>query len=37
MKKPEAAASYKAYLDIRGASTEDPLVADARRRAGGTQ
>jgi tetratricopeptide (TPR) repeat protein len=26
--------SYREYLRIRGASTEDPLVADARRRAG---
>ena len=25
--------SYRAYLDIRGASTDDPLVAEARRRA----
>ena len=37
LKKPEAAESYRAYLDIRGKSTEDPLVADARRRSGGTQ
>jgi hypothetical protein len=26
--------SYREYLKIRGGSTEDPLVADARRRAG---
>jgi len=26
--------SYRAYLDIRGESKEDPLVADARKRAG---
>ncbi len=24
--------SYRRYLDIRGASTDDPLVADVRRR-----
>lgn len=27
--------SYRAYLDLRGNSKEDPLVADARKRAGG--
>jgi serine/threonine protein kinase/tetratricopeptide (TPR) repeat protein len=27
--------SYREYLKIRGASTEDPLLADVRRRAGG--
>ena len=27
------AESYRAYLDIRGKSTEDPLVPDVRRRA----
>jgi len=26
--------SYRAYLTIRGKSTEDPLVPDVRRRAG---
>jgi tetratricopeptide (TPR) repeat protein len=30
----KASESYRAYLDIRGTSTEDPLVADARKRAG---
>jgi Flp pilus assembly protein TadD len=30
----KSADSYRAYLDIRGKSTEDPLVADARKRAG---
>lgn len=29
------AESYRAYLAIRGASKDDPLAADARRRAGG--
>jgi tetratricopeptide (TPR) repeat protein len=29
----KSAESYRAYLDIRGKSTEDPLVADARKRA----
>ena len=29
------AESYREYLKIRGASTEDPMVKDARRRAGG--
>jgi len=35
----KAAESYRAYLDIRGKSTEDPLLPDVRRRAagGGTQ
>jgi eukaryotic-like serine/threonine-protein kinase len=28
------AESYRAYLNIRGKSTEDPLLADVRRRAG---
>ena len=37
MKKPEAAESYRAYLALRGTSTEDALVSDARRGAGGTQ
>jgi tetratricopeptide (TPR) repeat protein/tRNA A-37 threonylcarbamoyl transferase component Bud32 len=27
--------SYRAYLDIRGTSTDDPLLADIRRRAAG--
>ena len=26
--------AYRKYLDIRGKSTEDPLAADARSRAG---
>jgi len=30
----KAAESYRAYLAIRGKSTEDPLAADARKRAG---
>ena len=30
----KAAESYHAYLDIRGKSTEDPLVPDVRKRAG---
>jgi tetratricopeptide (TPR) repeat protein len=30
----KAAESYRAYLDIRGTSAEDPLVPEARRRAG---
>ncbi len=33
LKSARAAESYRAYLDIRGNSTEDPLVPDARRRA----
>jgi tetratricopeptide (TPR) repeat protein len=33
MKSAKAAESYGAYLDIRGQSTEDPLVLEARRRA----
>ena len=35
----KAAESYRAYLDIRGKSTEDPLLPDVRRRAAasGTQ
>ena len=35
LKSAKAAESYKAYLDIRGKSAEDPLVAEIRRRAGG--
>jgi tetratricopeptide (TPR) repeat protein len=31
----KAAESFKAYLDIRGKSAEDPLVAEVRRRVGG--
>jgi len=31
------AESYRAYLDIRGKSTEDPLVPEVRRRAGAAQ
>jgi len=30
-----SAESYRTYLGIRGKSTEDPLAADARKRAGG--
>ena len=30
----EAQANYKAFLSIRGAATADPLVIDARKRAG---
>ena len=33
LKSTNFADSYRAYLDIRGASTDDPLVAEARRRA----
>ena len=33
LKSTSFADSYRAYLDIRGASTDDPLVAEARRRA----
>jgi tetratricopeptide (TPR) repeat protein/tRNA A-37 threonylcarbamoyl transferase component Bud32 len=29
------ASSYRAYLDIRGRSTDDPLLPEVRRRAGG--
>ena len=29
--------SYRAYLNIRGKSTEDPLLPDVRRRAGAAQ
>jgi tetratricopeptide (TPR) repeat protein/predicted Ser/Thr protein kinase len=32
LKSPESGASYRAYLDIRGMSTEDPLLAEVRRR-----
>ena len=35
LKSTKAAESYKAYLDIRGPSTEDPLVPEVRRRAAG--
>jgi tetratricopeptide (TPR) repeat protein/predicted Ser/Thr protein kinase len=34
MKSPNAADSFKAYLAIRGQSTEDPLVAEARHAIG---
>jgi tetratricopeptide (TPR) repeat protein len=34
LKNPTFADSYRAYLQIRGKSTEDGLVADARKRAG---
>ena len=37
MKKPEFVESYRAYLNIRGKSAEDPLLPDVRRRAGVTQ
>ena len=33
LKSTNFADSYRAYLAIRGASTDDPLVAEARRRA----
>ena len=33
LKSAKAAESYKAYLDIRGKSKEDPLVPEVRRRA----
>ena len=33
MKSARAAESYGAYLDLRGQSTEDPMVLEARRRA----
>ena len=35
LKNANFADSYRAYLAIRGKSSEDPLVADARRRAAG--
>jgi tetratricopeptide (TPR) repeat protein len=35
LKSARAGESYKAYLDIRGKSTEDPFVPEVRRRAGG--
>ena len=34
LKSTNFADSYRAYLAIRGASTDDPFVAEARRRAG---
>ena len=34
LKSPASRDSYKTYLEIRGTSTEDPLVADARQRSG---
>jgi len=33
LNNPRFAESYKAYLDIRGAANEDPLLAEVRRRA----
>jgi tetratricopeptide (TPR) repeat protein len=35
LKSARAGESYKAYLDIRGKSTEDPLVPELRRRLSG--
>jgi hypothetical protein len=32
LNSPGAADSYRKYLDLRGKNTEDPLVADIRRR-----
>jgi tetratricopeptide (TPR) repeat protein len=34
LKNPGSADSYREYLKIRGKSTEDPLLSDARKRAG---
>ena len=34
LKNAGFAESYRAYLDIRGTSSEDPLLPDVRRRAG---
>jgi len=34
LKNPAFADSYRAYLDIRGKATEDPLLPEVRRRAG---
>ena len=34
LKSAGFAESYRAYLDIRGKSTEDPLLAEVRQRAG---
>jgi tetratricopeptide (TPR) repeat protein len=34
LKSPGFADSYRAYLQIRGKSSDDPLLADVRRRAG---
>jgi len=34
LKNSSAADSYRQYLNIRGKSSEDALVADARQRAG---
>jgi eukaryotic-like serine/threonine-protein kinase len=33
LNNPGFADSYRAYLEIRGKSTEDPLLPDVRRRA----
>jgi hypothetical protein len=32
LKSPDFASFYRTYLSIRGQSTEDPLLADIRRR-----
>jgi tetratricopeptide (TPR) repeat protein len=37
LKSPAAAESYKAFLALRGDAGGDPLVADARRRLGGSK
>ena len=37
LKSTKFAESYRAYLDIRGASKEDPLVPDVWRRAAATE
>ncbi len=34
LKNPGSADSYRAYLDIRGKPSEDPLLSEVRRRAG---
>jgi hypothetical protein len=34
LKSTRAAESYRAYLDIRGQSKDDPLVPEIRKRAG---
>jgi hypothetical protein len=34
MKSAGFADSYREYLNIRGQSTEDPLLADVRKRVG---
>jgi len=35
LKYPSFADSYREYLKIRGNSTEDPLLPEVRKRAGG--